>query len=155
MEQLALADLLAANIGDDRDPYPAYHEARRAAPVARAKHLGMDVVMVYGYEEAGIVLREQERFSARVNATLMKPLLGRTILGMDGVEHLTHRRLIAHAFRPKIVARWEADLIEPTGRELIEAFAARGSAELVMEFNWQLPVRVFAKILGVPAIDHG
>lgn len=147
-------DLLAANIGDDRDPYAAYHVARRAHPVAPAKHLGIDVTMVYDYDLAEVVLKDQENFSARINGTWMRPLLGRTILEMDGHEHFVHRKLIGHAFRPTVVKRWEDTLIRPVAHELIDAFAARGSAELVREFTWQLPVRVFAHILGVPAIDH-
>ena len=154
MEEAARDLLLAANIGEDRNPYTAYHRARDAAPVARVKHIGMDVVMVHDYEHAGAVLKDQDRFSARVNATLMAPLLGRTILGMDGMEHLTHRRLIASAFRPKAIAAWEESLIVPTAHALIDRFASAGTAELVRAFTWQLPVRVFAEVLGVPAIDH-
>jgi len=147
-------DLLAANIGDDRDPYPAYHEARRAHPVAAATHLGVDVTMVYSYDLASVVLRDEARFSAILNGKWMRPLLGRTILEMDGREHFVHRRLIGHAFRPRVVTAWEDTLIRPLAHEMIDRFAARGSAELVRAFTWQLPVRVFASILGVPAIDH-
>ncbi|HEX9712879.1 MAG TPA: cytochrome P450 [Actinomycetota bacterium] len=146
-------DLLAANIGDDRDPYPRYHEARRASPVAPAKHLGVPVTMVFSYDVASIVLRDEETFSARINGAWMRPLLGRTILEMDGREHFVHRKLIGHAFRPTVVKQWEETLIRPVAHEAIDRFAARGDAELVREFTWQVPVRVFAQILGVPAID--
>lgn len=147
-------DLLAANIGADRDPYPAYHAARADHPVHATTHLGASVVMVYSYDDAAVVLKEQERFSARINGKWMRPLLGTTILEMDGREHFVHRRLIGHAFRPSVVGGWREGLIEPTTHELIDRFADRGSAELVRGFTWQLPVRVFAQILGVPAVDH-
>jgi cytochrome P450 len=147
-------DLLAANIGEDRDPYPAYHAARAEHSVHATKHLGASVTMVYSYAEADSVLKDQERFSARINGKWMRPLLGRTILEMDGREHFVHRRLITHAFRPSIVGQWKDSLIVPTAHELIDRFQPRGRAELVREFTWQLPVRVFAKILGVPTVDH-
>ena len=146
-------DLLAANIGTDRDPHARYAQARVAHAVARESHLGADVFMVYTYDAAETVLRDQETFSARINGRWMGPLLGRTILEMDGGEHHRHRRLIASAFRPTVVKRWQDDLIGPTAHELIDGFAG-GRADLVREFAWRLPVRVFAKILGVPVIDH-
>jgi len=148
-------DLLAANLGADRNPYAAYHESRRAHAVHATEHLGAHVTMVYAYGEADEVLKDEGRFSARINGRWMRPLLGRTILEMDGAEHHKHRRLIGHAFRPRVVQRWDAELIVPTAHDLIDRFAARGEAELVREFTWQLPVRVFAKVLGVPEIDLG
>jgi len=100
---LDLGELLAANIGADLDPYTGYAAARAQAPVVRANHLGADVTMVYSYEHASQILRDQETFSARINGRWMGPLLGRTILEMDGREHFVHRRLIGHAFRPSVV----------------------------------------------------
>ncbi|MFN2615346.1 MAG: cytochrome P450 [Actinomycetota bacterium] len=147
-------DLLAANIGQDRDPYARYHAERAQHSVAPTDHLGNRVYTVFSYEEAGIVLHDQERFSAAINGRMMRPLLGRTILEMDGREHFTHRRLIGHAFRPAVVKQWEETLIRPTAHELVDSFIDRGRADLVADFTWQLPVRVFAKILGLPAVDH-
>lgn len=149
------ADLLAANIGDDRDPHAAYRNERARHAVARVSHFGASVVMVYRYAEAEAVLEDGETYSARINGRWMRPLLGRTILEMDGREHFTHRRLIGHAFRPRAVASWEADLIRPIVRELVDSFASRGRAELVRELTWEMPVRVFARIVGVPPADHG
>jgi cytochrome P450 len=150
----AEADLLAANIGTDRDPHSGYAAERAQHAVARRSHLGADVVMVYSYDAAEIVLRDQETFSARINGKWMRPLLGRTILEMDGPEHFKHRKLISHAFRARVVQSWEAELITPTVHECIDLFAVRGRAELVRELAWRMPVRVFAKVLGVPEMDH-
>lgn len=149
------SDLLGANIGTDRDPHTGYAKQRAKHTVHAMNHLGADVVMVYSYDAAEVVLKEQERFSARINGRWMGPLLGRTILEMDGREHFVHRKLIAHAFRPTVVKSWTEDLILPTIHEVIDGFAGRGEAELVREFTWEVPVRVFAKVLGVPSVDHG
>ena len=146
-------DVVAANIGDVRDPYPSYARARERTPVARVQHLGADVAMVYRFAEAEQVLGDSETFSSRINGKWMRPFLGRTILEMDGHEHTKHRRLISHAFRRKVVQQWEDELIRPTAIELIDRFAARGRAELVREFAWEFPVRIIAKMVGVPQVD--
>jgi cytochrome P450 len=147
-------DVVAANIGDVRDPYEAYAFARERTPVARVSHLGADVAMVYRFAEAEEMLGDSETFSSRINGKWMRPFLGRTILEMDGMEHHTHRKLISHAFRRKVVQQWEDELIRPTGNELVDRFASRGRAELVREFAWEFPVRIIAKMVGVPQTDY-
>ncbi len=153
-DDLDLAELLAANIGADLDPYTGYATARAEAPVMRANHLGADVTMVYSYAHATEIFRDQETYSARINGRWMRPLLGRTILEMDGREHFVHRRLIVHAFRPAVVGRWKDSVIVPVVAELLDRIAAKGRAEMVRDFTWQMPVRVFAQILGVPSVDR-
>jgi cytochrome P450 len=151
---VAELDVVAANIGDVRDPYEAYAFARERTPVARVSHLGADVAMVYRFAEAEEMLGDSETFSSRINGKWMRPFLGRTILEMDGMEHHTHRKLISHAFRRKVVQQWEDELIRPTGNELVDRFASRGRAELVREFAWEFPVRIIAKMVGVPQTDY-
>jgi len=146
-------DPVVQNYGDQRDPYPGYAEARRAG-VVHEDHLNVRVFRVYRYADVERVLRDGDTFSARINGDLMRPFLGETILEMDGARHQQARGLIAHPFRPKVVASWEKSLIRPTADEVIDRFAARGSAELVREFAWQFPVRVFAKLLGIPLTDY-
>ncbi|MFN2544006.1 MAG: cytochrome P450 [Actinomycetota bacterium] len=147
-------DVVAANIGDVRDPYAGYERARRETPVARMNHLGADVAMVYRFAEAEEVLGDSETFSSAINGKWMRPFLGRTLLEMDGADHRTHRRLISHAFRRKVVQDWEENLIRPTAHELIDRFASRSRAELVREFAWEFPVRIIAKMVGVPRVDY-
>ncbi len=146
-------DPVVQNYGDLRDPYPGYAEARRTG-VLNEQHLKVQVYRVYRHEDVLNVLRDDGRFSAGINGELMRPFLGETILEMDGARHQQARGLIAHPFRPTVVKTWEQDLIAPTAHEVIDRFAARGRAELVREFAWQFPVRVFAKLLGIPLTDY-
>ena len=146
-------DPVVQNYGDLRDPYSGYAEAREAG-VVHEMHLNTQLYRVYRYADVERVLRDGETFSARINGELMRPFLGETILEMDGARHQQARGLIAHPFRPKVVASWEKNLIAPTAHEVIDRFASRGSAELVREFAWQFPVRVFAKLLGIPLTDY-
>ena len=147
-------DVAAANIGDVRDPYTDYALKRQESPVKRVDHLGASVFMVYTYDRAEEILADPQTFSSRINGKWMRPFLGRTLLEMDGKEHVRHRKLISHAFRHKVVAEWEERLIRPVAHQLIDTFSGRGRAELVREFAWLLPVRVIAKMVGVPEVDY-
>jgi cytochrome P450 len=146
-------DPVVQNYGDLRDPYSGYAQNREVG-VVHEMHLNTQLFRVYRYADVERVLRDGETFSARINGELMRPFLGETILEMDGARHQQARGLIAHPFRPKVVASWAENLIRPTANEVIDQFASRGSAELVREFAWQFPVRVFAKLLGIPLTDY-
>ena len=148
-----LLDPVVQNYGDLRDPYSGYVKGREAG-VINEVHLNTQVFRVYRYQDVERVLRDEENFLAKINGELMRPFLGETILEMDGQRHQQARGLIAHPFRPKVVASWEEKLIRPTVHEVIDQFASKGRAELVREFAWQFPVRVFAKLLGIPLTDY-
>ena len=82
----------------------------------------------------------------------MGPVMGTVILAMDGEEHRRYRNLVAHAFRPSALARWESELIGPTIHRLIDGLAGRTNrADLVAEITSHFPVQVIAGVLGVPA----
>jgi cytochrome P450 len=72
-----------------------------------------------------------------------------TLLTNDPPDHTRFRRLVARAFTPRRVASWLPE-IDRLSDALIEAFAARGSVELVSEFAVPLPIGVIADALGVP-----
>src|SRR2546426_6672285 len=133
-------DPVVQNYGDLRDPYTGYAQGREVGVLHEA-HLNVEVFRVYRYEDCERVLRNGETFLARINGELMRPFLGETILEMDGQRHQQARGLIAHPFRPKVVAGWTEDLIRPTAQEVIDRFASHGRAELVRQFAWQFPVR--------------
>jgi cytochrome P450 len=73
---------------------------------------------------------------------------------MDQPEHRPHRTLVSQAFRNKMLAHWEHDLIRVVIDELIDGFAGRGQAELVRQFTFAFPVQVIAHILGLPRRDY-
>jgi cytochrome P450 len=80
-------------------------------------------------------------------------VMGHMILGMDDPEHRGHRNLVAHAFREKALARWEPEFIRPIIDEQIDRFAADGEADLVRQLTFEFPVRVIARLLGLPEED--
>ena len=141
--------------GDDPDIYGYWEECRRDQPVGRFGGEGSDIWLVVKHDHVEQVLRDTKRFSSRVNADTMGPVMGTVILAMDGDEHRRYRNLVAHAFRPSALARWERTLIVPTIHELLDGLAGRTEADLVAEITSRFPVQVIAGVLGVPAEDHG
>ncbi|MGH2636913.1 MAG: cytochrome P450 [Acidimicrobiia bacterium] len=147
----------------DADPYPALAAARRRGPVQRDFVLdpafvtdvgGEDTwVSVLGYDEVRQVLRDHAAYSSLILADLMGPIIGRTIVALDEPEHGTHRALVAPAFRTKLLARWEHELVGRVVHELIDTFATDGRVDLVRQFTFAFPVRVIARILGLPDRD--
>jgi cytochrome P450 len=145
--------------GDDMldiDIYGFWSEARQSDPV-----VGIDVDaeihpmwMLTKHSDVESVLRDPDRFSSRINNETMGPVMGTLILGMDGEEHRKYRALVAQAFRPSALARWEEELITPIITELLDEVAPKGKADLVLEVTSRYPVQVIAGVLGVPVEDH-
>jgi cytochrome P450 len=79
--------------------------------------------------------------------------MGRTILQMDPPEHLRHRALVARAFRGRVLDQWSDTIIGSCVTELIDAFAGDGRADLIPQLTFPFPVRVIARILGLPGAD--
>jgi len=112
---------------DSSDIYDYWAEFRRTERVGVS---GGRVRRLAGEQVRGreLVLRDPKRFSSRVNADTMGPVMGTVILAMDGEEHRRYRNLVAHAFRPSALARWESELIAPTIHRLIDGLRRRAGA---------------------------
>jgi cytochrome P450 len=149
------------------DPYPAYAWLREHAPVHRTTlPSGVDAWLVTRYADARQALAdgrlsknpahhsEQAHRTGRVGipgerqADLMTHLLN-----IDPPDHTRLRRLVSKAFTPRRVAEFEPRVQNLTDR-LIDSFAARGSADLIHEFAFPLPIYAICDLLGVPAEDQ-
>jgi cytochrome P450 len=159
-DELGLFDDSVA--GDVRDPYPELADARRANPVQKLDNSlmpheeGQDVFFIYRHDDIAQVLRDGETFSsAHIIGLIMGPIMGEHImLGMDDPEHRRYRAIVSTAFRQKVLAQWEQELVVDVANELIDAFADRGHADLVREFNFPFPTKVISGILGLPREDY-
>jgi cytochrome P450 len=154
--------------GDIRDPYPMFAGIRADSPVLHV-HLGPgsgggsgpdrkaprvpSVFTVTSHELAQQVLTDNARFSSAGYATTIGQVMGRSIIQMDPPEHLRHRALVARAFRARALDQWSETIIGATISELIDAFAGDGHADLVPQLTFPFPVRVIARILGLPEAD--
>lgn len=152
--------------GDVRDPYPMLAGIRADSPVLHVE-LGAggryrhddeaprisSLFTVTSYELAQQVLTDHARFSSAAHGMTIGPVMGRTILEMDPPEHQRHRALVAKAFRARMLDQWSDAIIGATVRELIDAFARDGRADLIPQLTFPFPVRVIARVLGLPEAD--
>jgi cytochrome P450 len=158
----------AQGMGVIVDPYPGLAAMRAAGAVHRVELAGITGTMqlpssmlaaktlyvALGFDVVWEVLRDAARFSSQGYAESMGKVMGHTILEMDGAEHIEHRGLISRAFSKRALERWERDLVRPAIDAYIDAFAARGTADLVRELTFPFPVRVIAGMIGMPEEDH-
>jgi cytochrome P450 len=159
-----LSDTVAGTI---RDPFPRFAQLRRESPVhlgaidmGEAPHESFGPVpaippaTVFGFDECVSVLKDNETYSSTIYEGVMGSVMGRTILQMDEPEHRMSRALVSPAFRSKMLARWEEELVKGVVNELVDRFIDRGRADLVREVTFNFPVQVIARILGLPRSDY-
>ena len=151
----AFADTIA---GTTVDLYPKLHSRRASAAVHRkgGPAEGPGTYIAYTYDEGVQVLRDAETFSSTVVREMYEAVMGKdVIVGMDEPEHGRHRALVSPAFRPRVLARWEDELVAIVVDELLDGLAGPArSTDLVRDLTGQFPVRVIARILGLPDGDH-
>ena len=100
-------------------------------------------------------MRDNVTFCSGSIRELMSVAMGPyPLVGMDEPEHRRLRSLVAEAFRQRMLAHWDEDLVVPVVDGMIDHFVDRGSAELVNEFTYRYPVQVIAEILGLSRDDH-
>ncbi|ORW86391.1 cytochrome [Mycobacterium sp. IEC1808] len=119
-----------------------------------APQVGELGVTVLGYEECQTVLTHPDAFSSSIYDQIMGPVMGVTLLELEGAEHRASRALVSPSFRTALLERWRAELVEVVVHELIDRFAPRGRAELAREFTFAFPVQVIARIMGLPRQDY-
>ena len=134
----------------------ARHRVMVGNPFAevRSGAIGDLGVTVLGYDECQTVLTHPDTFSSSIYDQIMGPVMGRTLLELDGAEHRASRALVSPSFRTALLERWRSELVEVVVHELIDRFAPRGRAELAREFTFAFPVQVIARIMGLPREDY-
>ncbi|CAL99581.1 hypothetical protein A8924_0621 [Saccharopolyspora erythraea NRRL 2338] len=113
---------------------------------------------VYGYPEIQHVLSDPRTFSSDTTRLMPAKVAERTsalsegsLLQMDPPEHTKLRKLVSHAFTPKVVADL-APRIADLANELLDDVGDR--MEMVEDLAYPLPVIVIAELLGVPGSDR-
>jgi len=132
------------------DPYPSYGSMRDHHPLYF--HGPSQAWILSRFDDVHAALT-QPVFTTRSYAAQTEPLLGRTIIQLDGREHNAQRNLLTKPFRAaSIEQRWESVIGSVVDR-LVAGLLDQEEPCLVRDFAAQLPVRMMAAILGLPAED--
>lgn len=153
-----------------RDPYPLYDRARRAQGLTYVPEF--DAWLVARDQDVREVLLRAEDFSSAnsllPDIPLSEAALGvlprgfgprPTVVSSDGAAHHRHRAPLNRGLSAARVAAL-LPYARACAEELVDGFAADGSAELVEAYARQLPGMVVGRLIGldpadVPAAVHG
>jgi cytochrome P450 len=110
------------------------------------------------YQDIVAVLRDTETFSSERGAVNLEELdseqleVRKSMLESDGERHRALRRLLQPEFTPRAVAGYETFLRGLTAITL-DAALPKGEFDFVKEVSADFPIRVLARMLGVPDDD--
>ncbi|MGH9026897.1 MAG: cytochrome P450 [Acidimicrobiia bacterium] len=135
------------------DPYPEWAVGRAAGVEVVDDGGGGRHVSIFCRSDTEYVLRRSDVFSSRQLQASIGTFMGPVMLGMDGDQHTTYRKLVSPAFRASALARWEEQLLLPILNDLLDGLAPRGRAEIVGDLTSKYATRVIAGVMGVPAED--
>jgi cytochrome P450 len=143
------------------DPYPVYRQLRDQSPV---NYLFLPGGIIPGVDEplrawafmkfADVygALRDHETFSSAGNPLEGKVVPKLVLITDDPPRHTRFRRLVNKAFtlkRIEALTPW----ITNTAHELLDELD-KGEVDIVQSYTIPLPVKVIARLLGIPGEDY-
>ncbi len=139
-QQVRLAELHA-------DPYPIYQRLRANEPVSFVP--AANRYLVTRYEDIVHLERNPEIFSADEAKSLMKRVMGHTMLRKDGDAHKRERLAAEPALRPGVVKNHWMPVFRQIVDELIDDVIAEGRTDLFHSFAAPCAARSLAALLGL------
>jgi cytochrome P450 len=154
-----LNDFDIFDLGFVRDPFTTMDEIRESGcPIAHTERWGGSWFPTR-YDDVVAMAQEHDLFTSR-EIIVVPPAdpsnegpyadVAAPPITSDPPEHHWHRRLILPFFSPQSVATFEDGTRELCNR-LIDGFIESGQADAAADYAQQIPVRVIAAMLGVPA----
>lgn len=134
-------------------PHSSWATLRSGCPVAQSGSTtptDRPTFYVTTWADAETVLRDSETFSSAINGEHIGRFMGPIMLALDGDKHRSYRSLVAVAFRPSQLAKWEEKFILPTINQLLDRIIPYGSADLVAEVTSLFPAQVICRICDIP-----
>ena len=107
------------------------------------------------YEDIRHVHRDVETYSSELGGTSLEDLdeeqieARKSMLDMDPPRHDELRGLIARRFTPRAVHVWE-EQIRTVVNAVLDTALPMGEFDFVREISSEIPMQIFAEILGVP-----
>jgi cytochrome P450 len=145
----------------DAVPHEAFAALRADDPVHwNPEPDGPGFWAVTRYEDIRLVHRDTTTFSSEVGGTSLEDLrpeqieARKSLIDMDPPRHDQLRGLINKRFTPRAVGVWE-EQVRTVAKEVIDtALAGPDRFDFVREISSEIPMQVFAEILGVPQSER-
>jgi cytochrome P450 len=138
-----------------KDPYPFFKELRANNPVfdmnpAMSVAGSSRSVLVSRYEDVKAVLKDNETFINEIVQRTMGVVMGPSVIGMDGKEHLKHRTLITPSMTTRKITGGEFPAeVRRIADGYIDNFINEGTADLHDQFSYSFPLSVFVSLLEI------
>ena len=141
--------------------YPLYAQLRRIAPVHECRpELFHGARMITRFADAELLLRDPRVVNdpAVVDDAFTHGdgswtgVMRNVLIWQHPTPHQRVRNVIKSTFTPRAMSRWRP-IAERVVEDLLDGFAAAGHAELVEQYNYEIPFNVIAHILGIPEDD--
>jgi cytochrome P450 len=138
----------------DADPYPLYEELRRRGSVVRDE--GMGAWLVLDHAGCTFVERREDLFEEPTSGLPGAEAISgrRDLRALVGDEHDSLYRAISHAWRPIPIAAYRETVIHPILAERLASLGGSGRMEVFGDLASRVPIRIIARILGLPADDE-
>jgi cytochrome P450 len=141
----------------DHVPHEWFAELRRDDPVHwnPERDGGRGFWAVTRYDDIRTVHRDVETYSSELGGTSLEDLddeqirARKSMLDMDPPRHDELRGLIARRFTPRAVHVWE-DQVRTVVNRVLDTALPKGEMDFVHEISSEIPMQIFAEILGVP-----
>jgi cytochrome P450 len=137
-------------------PHEAFAVLRREDPVHwNPEPDGRGFWAVTRYEDIRAVHRNPQVFSSEIGGTSLEDLepehieARKSMIDMDPPQHDELRAIVNRRFTPRAVTVWE-DQVRKVAREVLDAALPKQEFDFVAEIASEIPMQVFAEILGVP-----
>ena len=142
-ESITLDDL-------ETDPYPIYARLRDEEPVAWVP--AVELWLVTRFEDVQRVDQSPDVFTAETDPSTLNRTMGKNMLGSEGPDQERIRRVVEAPFRPREVESRTGDMIPRLAHRLIDAFAARGEADLFKELAEPMSILSLRFMLGLDEV---
>jgi cytochrome P450 len=136
------------------DPYPVYKRLRDDHPAIPVNTIMGVNYMITRYDDVLTILKDGKLYSSHANARGIGIVMGRTILEMEGREHVRQRNIISPFFSPRAMKAEMPAVVTRIVNGLIDEFAGAGRADLVHQLTFTFPMQVMATIIGIPVKDY-
>jgi cytochrome P450 len=136
-----------------QSPFPTYRALREHAPVKRMPN---GAYFLTRYDDLVAIYKDTKLFSSDKKIEF-KPKFGDSLLYEhhttslvfnDPPLHTRVRRLMAGALSPRAIAEMQQGLVA-TVDLLLDAMAAKGTADLITDFAAAIPIEIIGNLLGI------